>query len=337
VALVVALLVFALCASLLVAMQRDFQLNYRRASNVFIAEQSDAYLRGAEDLAALALRIDYDADQARGRPRDALDEVWAQDAQPYPLDEGGWLLGTLEDLQGRFNLNSLAAPPRDGDGAAAYSPAQQTFIRLLQALEGPGIDRYRAIAITESIADWIDADDDPRLNGTESAFYVSQTPSYAPANQAMASVSELRAVANVTPEIYAALAPYVTVWPRVPATINVHTAPLPVLRALNIDGDLEPLSRSDGEALLARRREFGFEDLQDFLDEPVFAVAETTDISTLLGEASSWFLLTARVEIADRQAGRYSVIRRASRDAEVLARIDASLYDLTPVSGDSAQ
>lgn len=334
VALVVALLVFAICAGLLVAMQRAFMLDYRRVANVLIAEQARAYLRGAEELAALALALDYDADVAAQRQRDGLDEIWAQPAQPWPLDEGGWLIGSLEDLQGRFNLNSLGAAPGNGDGANAYSPAQQTFIRLLQALEGVEIDRFQAIAITESVADWIDADSEPRAQGAENAFYVSMSPSYAAANQPMVSVSELRAIANVTPEIYAALRPVVTVWPEAPAAINIHTAPPAVLRALNVDGSLYPLSASDGETLLQQRREGGFASIEEFLAHPVFAGASTAAIASLVGESSSWYLLSARVEIADRQAQGYSVLRRQARDVDVLARVDASLYDLPPSPGE---
>lgn len=331
-ALVVALLVFALCASLLVALQRDFLITYQRVSNVLLSAQANAYLRGAEELAALALALDHDADTAADRPRDALDEVWAQPAQPYPLDEGGWLIGGLQDLQGRFNLNTLGAPPAGG-GEASYDAAQQTFIRLLQALPGKPLDRYTAIAISEAVADWIDADNEPRSRGAEAPFYVSRTPSYRPANQPMARISELRAVANVTPELYAKLRPLVTVWPREGGQLNIHTAPGPVLRALNVDGSLEPLSEFDGEALLMQRRDLGFAGVEDFLAQPAFAGASMAQASQLIGEASSYFLLTARVTIADREARRYSVLRRQAREVTVLERVDASLYDL-PLSPD---
>jgi len=334
VALVVALLVFALCASLLVALQRDFFIDYRRVAGVLLSSQSEAYLRGAEDLAALALALDHDSDAAREQPRDTLREVWAQEAQPYPLDEGGWLIGGLTDLQGRFNLNSLGGVPLNGEGAAAYRPAQQAFIRLLQGLEGLEIDLYQAMTITESIADWIDADSEPRPRGAEAPSYVSLTPSYRPADQPMASVSELRAVANVTPEIYRALRNVVTVWPREAGAINIHTAPPAVLRALNVDGSLEPLAPADVQALLARREDPGFTDLEDFLAQPVFAGASVAGITSLIGEASSYFLLTARVEIAEREARRYSVLRRSERDVAVLQRTDASLYDLPPSPGE---
>ncbi|MFT7286075.1 MAG: general secretion pathway protein K [Halieaceae bacterium] len=328
VALIVALLVFAISAALLVAMQREFTLDYRRGANRFIEEQSWAYLRGAEELATMALQLDYDSDVAREAPRDDLQELWAQEAVPYALDEGGWMFGSLQDLQGRFNLNSLDAAPTDGVGAAAYSPAQQAFIRLLQALDGLELSQYDAIAIAESVADWIDTDSDTRLNGAESSFYASLSPSYRPANRAMASVSELRAVANITPALYRSLAPLVSVWPRTPASINIHTAPLPVLRALNADGNLQPLSLADGETLLAQRADTGFADREEFLALPVFAGASLTGTASLIGESSAWFLLDSRVEIADREQRLYSVLRRDARQVTVLLRTGGGLYDL---------
>lgn len=330
VALVVALLVFALCASLLVALQRDFFIEYRRVAGVLLSAQGDAYLRGAEELAELALALDHDTETATNDTRDTLKDVWAQEAQPYPLDEGGWLIGGLEDLQGRFNLNNLGGAPLTGEGAAGYRPAQQVFIRLLQSLEGLQIDAYQAAAITESVSDWIDADSEPRNNGAEASYYVSLSPSYRPADGPMASVSELRAVANVTPEIYRALRDFVTVWPPQPSPINVHTAPLTVLRSLNVDGSLEPLALSDAQAMVAVREDGGFESIEAFLAQPAYAGASVAAISSLIGESSDYFLLTARVELGDRELRRFSVLRRQEREVVVLQRTDASLYDLPP-------
>lgn len=328
VAMVVALLIFAICTSLLVALQSDFDLSYRRVANSIVAEQSWEYLLGAEDLASLALQLDHDADKARGgQARDDLREVWAQESAPYALDEGGWMRGRLEDLQGRFNLNTLGATPVTGEGAARYSVWEQAFIRLLQSLDGVELDQFQAAAIAESVADWIDADDEPRPAGAESSFYVSLDPSYRPANRPMRSVSELRAIANITEEIYRAIRPVVTVWPQTGSLINIHTAPLPVLRTLNPDNSLEPLSRSDGESLLSFRSEFGFESLEAFLQAPVFANAPVAGIAVMLGESSSFFLLRSRVEIADRDQRLYSVLQRRERDVSVLQRSNPGLFD----------
>lgn len=336
VALVVALLVFALCATLMVGLQRNFDLAYRRAANSFLGEQAWSYLLGAEELATLALSLDFDSDTARDAPRDDLTELWARQATPYALDEGGWMFGQLVDLQGRFNLNALASGGLSTGGPAAYSPAQQLFIRLLQALETPQIDQFQAVAITESIADWIDADEQLRLNGAEASYYVGLTPSYRPANQVMMDVSELRAIANVTPELYAALRPMVTSWPREPAAINIHTASLPLLRAINGDSTLTPLARADGERLFEQRTEEGFESLDAFLQNEVFSGVSLEAAATLLGESSSYFLLRARVEIAEREQRLYSVLYREARQVSVLQRKIPSFYDTTYDDTDAA-
>jgi general secretion pathway protein K len=331
------MLVFALCAALIVAMKSEFTRFYQRGANMFLSEQAQAYLRGAEDLAGIALLADYDIDQGREEPRDDLQEIWAQPTAPYALDEGGWLAGKLTDLQGRFNLNSLAARAGTAGGEAGeggegrqtrrFTPAQAQFIRLLQALEEPSLSQQEAVLITESIADWLDPDSTPSLDGAEDDYYFGRTPAYRAANRPMTSVSELRAVAYVSADIYAALQEFVTVWPLTPGKLNIHTAPALVLRSLNADDDLSPLSESDGEALLAAREDGGFEDIESFLQHPVFAERRERMEQTrgLLGQASSVFLLEAEVEVADRNMRLYSVLERRQRSVAALARAGGSL------------
>jgi general secretion pathway protein K len=251
-ALVVAMLVFALCTALIVAMKGDFTRLYQRSANTFLAEQAYAYLRGAEELATIALLVDYDLDGEQETPRDDLGEVWAQPATPYALDEGGWLQGSLQDLQGRFNLNALTG---GAEGERRFTPAQVQFIRLLQALEDPRVSEQEARMITASVADWLDRDETPGPDGVEDDYYFSRNPAHRTANRPMASVSELRAVAYITPEIYAALRPYITVWPQSPSTLNIHTAPALVLRSINGDKDFSPLSDSDAESLVSYRED----------------------------------------------------------------------------------
>ena len=323
-ALVLAMLVFALCASIIVAMKGEFTRLYQRSANIFLGEQAYAYLRGAEELAGLALLADYDQDKGREVPSDDLQEIWAQPAAPYPLDEGGWLRGSLQDLQGRFNLNSLLGR---GNEEGRLTPAQAQFVRLLQALEKPEVSEQEAKMIAAAVADWLDRDQNPGLDGAEDAFYFSRTPAYRVANQPMSSVSELRAVANMTAEIYRALQPYVTVWPQIATSINVNTAPAMVLRTINSDDDLSPLSEADGESLLRDREESGFADLEAFLANPVFEGKrdKMQGQRALIGLQSSYFLLQAEVEVADRNMRLYSVLQRRDGQVAALARASGSL------------
>ena len=349
-ALIVALLVFALASALMVGLQRDFSLQLQRGANGLVQEQSWSYLRGAEGLAAAALRLDSEQDKAKDAPRDDLSEVWASEARPYPLPEGGWLLGELEDLQGRLNLNNLLDEPNQSANAGSADPdpetdstetdsqsqtndpntenvsegagsdeerrftsGQKQLIRLLQTLEGLGVDQTQAIALTEAISDYMDADDQRRLAGAEDEAYRNGVPPYRPANQPIASVSELRAIVGITPEIYAALAPLVTVWPLEGSKLNILTAKPAVLRTINSDDRLEPLSLGDAQRLVELRERGEINEVEDLLTDIAFSDTAMNDIANVLGITSDWFLLSASVQIADREQRLYSVLQRNER------------------------
>lgn len=321
-ALVVAMLVFALATTLVVAMHKEFTLFLKRGGNVLVAEQSWAYLVGGEQLAGLVLKTDADEDRREQRQRDDLNELWAQSVAPYALDEGGWLAGRLEDLQGRFNINSVAGKAPEGK---RFTAAQEQFVRLLQTPEEPQVSEQDAALITEALMDWLDENKEPSDFGAEDDYYYDMTPAYRAANRAMHSVSELRLVAYMTPEIYNAIAPYITVWGEGVA-INIHTAPIPVLRTINSAANLSPLSAEEGDALSATRLENGFESLQSLLDDPVFGGREIApELQARLGETSSWFLYSGEVEVADRVTRLYSVLRRDDQDIKTLIRSSGSI------------
>jgi general secretion pathway protein K len=144
-------------------------------------------------------------------------------------------------------------------------------------------------------------------------------------------------VANVTPELYQALLPLVTVWPENGLRINIHTAPREVLRALNVDDNLDPLPLAEGDELCRQRSETGFESADAFLQGPQFAGALNAGVSGLIGESSAYFLLLSRVEIADREQQMYSVLRRQQRQIDVVQRRHASLYDVADPGAESCR
>lgn len=319
-ALVVAMLIFALATALIVAMKSEFDRFFERSANILGDEQVQSYLRGGEELASMILIKDYDDDKQKGLARDDLNEIWATEGQPYPLDGIGWMVGSLEDLQGRFNLNLLVEQEsqEQPNPDKRFTPAQQQFIRLLQALGEPAVSEFEAIAITESISDWLDKNQEPLRDGAEDTFYYGRTPAYRAGNRLMSSVSELRAVANMTPKIYRALQPYVTVLPASDTTLNIHTALPMVLRSINGNNDLSPLSEDDGVTL----SETEFQDKKDFLANPLFTGREEDmePIRNLLGENSNYFLLRARAEVAGREMHLYSVLERRNRTVGAIAR-----------------
>ena len=365
-ALIIAMLVFALSATLLVALQREFSLALQRGTNQLFSEQAWAYLIGAEELAKLALQADHLLDARSATAADHLGELWAQPATPYPLDAGGWMTGQLTDLQGRINLNMLVSdpatqnPPSGGEGvsdgesksasaggesepasqsrqqndlvgqtsgdeAGRWTPTQKLLIRLLQALNEASLPLDEAMALTEAISDFIDRDANRRPHGAEVNEYRYADFPYLPANRALASVSELRSVRGMTPEIYQALAPLVTVWPERNARLNILTAPLPVLRALNADDQWAPLAVIDAERLVESRREGGIAQVADLLADPILAGRSSAELEPLLDIRSDWFLLDASVELLDRQRHLFTVLHRETDMAVAVFRSEGEL------------
>ena len=137
--------------------------------------------------------------------------------------------------------------------------------------------------------------------------------------------ARLRAVAYMTPEIYSALYPLVSAWPQDPKPLNIHTAAPALLRSINLDGELEPLSEIDGERLAEYRNDAGFADLEDFFVQASLDEASVAELRPLLGETTSWFLLGATVEVAERQMRLYSVLQRRGRSIQAVVRASGSL------------
>lgn len=329
-ALIVALLVVAMVVLLATALSSDFLLMFRRVENQLYGEQSYAYLRGAEALSRAALLLDLQKD-AKER-NDNLAEDWAQ-PQQYPTDYG-WIGGQLEDLSGRFNLNSLAVKgaPANPAQPGTYSKPQRQLIRLLLALkleEPLALDQ--AQALTDAITDWVDEDSDvSNLSGAESEFYASADPPGRPANRTLVGPSELMVVKGMTPEIYRALAPLVTVWP-IQATsgatnspININTAPVEVLRSMGGPNDLQPLGDSEVDFLLDARKPPKFiasKDVDALLKSGVLA---NKQIETAVTVQSDYFLLNTMTDFQGHRYSMRSILHRKSegtkKSVDIIAR-----------------
>ena len=88
----------------------------------------------------------------------------------------------------------------------------------------------KADLLSQTIADWRDLDDDKRPSGEERDGYLKKGLLALPANGPFRQVAELRMVSGMTQEIYEAVAPYLTTYGD--GTVNLNTAPTPVLRAM---------------------------------------------------------------------------------------------------------
>lgn len=131
-------------------------------------------------------------------PYDARNQVWAggmggigtsnsplADFKNEIQIQGGGATWAIFDLERKANINV----------------ANEALLQ--QAVMVMGVDAGQMTPVVNSILDWIDPDDNPRVGGAESEFYQSQTPPYFAKNGPIDDISELLLIKGAA-EFYAA-------------------------------------------------------------------------------------------------------------------------------------
>ena len=293
VALITALLITALTGSLAANLAWDSALDARRTMVLLYRDQGIQVAVGSEGWVQTIL-----IDDLAGSTNDHLDEIWASDIPPLPIDSEavqGQIWGQLEDLQGRFNINNLI----DVDGEVDQAAFEQ-FERLLAAL---GLDPRLAGAT----ADWLDLDQQESIpDGAEDPLYSGFTPPYRTADQRVSNVTELSAVDGMDLVSFEILLPHITALPGRTA-INVNTASVPVLQSLGPN-----ITLGDAEGLIMLREDGGFIDYAD-----VFAPLVDPGLVQWIGESSTYFQLKAVVQIDTIRVSLFTVLHRNGQTATV--------------------
>jgi general secretion pathway protein K len=128
---------------------------------------------------------------------------------------------------------------RISDEASRVNVNTATPDRIERLLTAAGLDKQARDTVNDSLQDWKDADDLHRVNGAESEdYYLKQPVPYRARNGLLQDTAELLQIRGVTREIYrgvqggTGLADLVTVVGS--ETVNMNTAPVPVLTALGL-------------------------------------------------------------------------------------------------------
>ena len=282
VALITAMLITALATLVAANLAWDNALDVRRTMVLLNSDQAVQVALGAESWVIGILHQDLQDSET-----DHLGEIWAMQLPGFPID-GGDVTGTIQDLQGRFNINNLI----DQNGQVETESLER-FRRLLQALD---IDpKFAGIA-----ADWIDLDTEASFpDGAEDAIYTGLLPPYRSANQSLTSASELAALEGMDRQTFNILRPHITALPG-RTNINVNTATGAVLQSLD-----DNISVADVEGLIAERETAGFADIQT-----AFQSLVTPDVINTLEEKTSYFQLKVVVRIDTVRVTLYSVLHR---------------------------
>ncbi|HEY2807303.1 MAG TPA: type II secretion system minor pseudopilin GspK [Steroidobacteraceae bacterium] len=250
IALLVAVLLVALGTIIAAAVAYENAMTARRGTATYAFDQSILIAQGAEALAAYGVQQLVQKDAKRYV---YVGQGWDKPYGPMEIVPGVMLTAYLEDVQGRFNLNSLV------DTTGRPNLTQLAVFRAL--LAAVGLEQKWA----GLLVDWIDTDAVPSIpDGAEDSTYLGQTPPYLTANRYITSTSELMALPGFDRQHFNLIAPFVSALP--PGTrLNVCTAPGTVLDAYIGPGHQE-YGGAESENLAKNRTSAGgcFPALQDY-------------------------------------------------------------------------
>ncbi|HYB32413.1 MAG TPA: type II secretion system minor pseudopilin GspK [Steroidobacteraceae bacterium] len=291
IALLVAVLLVALGTILAAAIAYENAMTARRGTATYAFDQSLLIQQGAEALAAYGLRQIRQSDPTHTYPGQGWDKPYG----PLEVVPGIMLEASLEDLQGRLNINNLVN--HDGTPNQDYVGA---FTQLLAML---GLEPKWA----GFLIDWIDADIVPQNpDGAEDSVYMGQTPPYRTPNRYITSISELLALPGFGRDRYLLLAPYVTALPW-GTKINVCTAKDKVLDAFLGAGHSE-FSADAGALAKNRSASSGcFPTLANY--QAAFDPKKwQKSMANYFAQSSSYFRLTSFITIGSTEFNLYSLL-----------------------------
>ena len=298
VALLVAIVIFAVATTVAAAITYNKAMSARRAAATFTMEQALQAGMAAEALAAVALENDA------GKAKTETTQDWAQVQPPLEIEGTGiWIQAQVEDLQSRFNLNSLVVWDQQNNTFVPDQHQLSVFRTLLADLD---ID----VAYADLLVDWIDPDIAPSSNsggGGEDTLYLSQTPAYRPPNTFITHPSELLALPRFGRENYQKIAPYVTALP-VDVAVNICTAHALVLNTTRNDPQNQ---REFEDAPLKQARENGCFPVTPNVYAGVIADPQNrAEVEKRIDVKSSWFRLRTNIRIGTAEFVLYSVLFR---------------------------
>ncbi|MFL6551455.1 MAG: type II secretion system minor pseudopilin GspK [Povalibacter sp.] len=298
VALITAILIVALATILAVNVGFKGYLDQRRSANMFSMDQGFEIAMGAEAWAADILRRDAMA----GGKVDDFTEEWATPIPPIPV-EGGEVAGQLEDLQGRFNLNSLVK--LENGTLVRDDPAVKRFKNLLQILEIE--DKW-----ADFMVDWLDSDIDAGFpDGAEDSVYTTQTPAYRPPNMRITRASEILALQGFGLERFRKLEPFIVALPA-DAPLNLCTAPPEVLDA-QVEGLRQfTLDRKNVTDLRKQRCFPSKTEFESSLTPQQKQELQNPGGTATYGETSRYFRANIFVTIGTTHFTLYSLLYRSS-------------------------
>jgi general secretion pathway protein K len=286
VAIILVMLIVALATTLAVYITQQQSLWQRQVETQFDHTQARRLGIAGIDWARAVL-----ADDAASNATDYETEMWTLRLPPMPVENGA-VIGTIEDRQGLFNLNSIVR-----DGASSPSDISK-FQRLLSTLNMP-------VGLAYALADWMDTDNEVQpAGGAEDGYYLSLPRPYLSANRPLVELGELARIKGFDSQTIARLKPFVSVLPT-SGVINVNFAPAEVLASI-----AQNMSLSDARMLVQQRRGSPFKDIADFRQRLPNSTITVSDFD--ISVSSYFFWVTGRASVNNSQVVTQALLQRSN-------------------------
>ncbi len=294
-ALLIVLLITAIASAVALTISERLALDLARTETLVLGVRGNELSSGLEALAGRLLEEDND----REPELDHSGSLWSNPLPGLPVP-GGLVTGSMESLDGRFNVNSML----DATGTQVEQESYLQCQRLLQVLDLP-------LSIADALLDWQDIDPLPSPQGAEDEFYRQLDPPYVAANRPFAHISELRLVAGITPEVYQRLLPHIAVLPpdrQNARRININLASIPVLQSLDTG-----ITRQQAESLHQQGRA-QYTDVDTFLNTALPNLEQRSPVylslESRLAVRSHFFLARADVLLNDKPQRYFALLER---------------------------
>lgn len=311
VALLIVLMILAIMAALAAKMTLQFQVSQQRQSWLLNQQQLRWLTFAAEEIALPQLRNEL----TENPNYNSLDQFSAQ-AGHFAGQDGFSVDYIVTDGQNCFNLNSL----RNNQPDTKMEGEPYNTQVLKQLLLNARATSVQADRFTDTLSDYLDADNNVRTSGAESEYYEKLIPPRSAANQRLFSLNELALLPDLPLLPLKQIRHQLCTLPEEFQQINVNTLTeeqAPLLSALFLGG----INQETATRLISLRPRKGWASVDTFLEEVKrqrFSLEIRTDeLKPLLTVRSQYFVLYTLGRIEEQQNAMCSFVQFNPKDSKI--------------------
>jgi len=283
-AIVFALFVMALVATLAVVMIENLRIDVRSTDLIFNDNKASLAAQGSVNWAQTVLKTNF----LQSKNKQAPDKL---PLKSLIKTNGMKITSVIYDAQGYLNFNNLID-----------KNYYDVYLKLISNLCQFNAAKSKSTLFAS--IDWISTNSRSEFDSS----YAKEKPPYRAPHHIVGSISEIRLVKNIDANCYRKIFPNMIALPET-TLINVNTAPIPVLMSLS-----PTMTVAGAKAIDDYRKQAMFTDVTQFMQFPVARNNKLDD--KILTTLSAYFLVETEVSIGEQRVMRYTLLQRIIKDAK---------------------